>query len=134
MKECNYSPGVTKGSKCLAFVLRENQKRQVTTKIYTLFFSLYLTFLSGFSGLLARNFFGWSWVYLGLRVRFCSYKWTQRLCLTFDASNHPISQVNRTARVIAILGFPFVTVGWLVGFYGISTFEGYLTPNPFLCK
>ena len=23
---------------------------------------------------------------------------------------------------------------WLVGFYGISTFEGYLTPNPFLCK
>ena len=25
-------------------------------------------------------------------------------------------------------------VGWLVGFYGISTFAGYLTPNPFLCK
>ena len=24
--------------------------------------------------------------------------------------------------------------GWLVGFYGISTFVGYLTPNPFLCK
>ena len=23
---------------------------------------------------------------------------------------------------------------WLVGFYGISTFKGYLTPNPFLCK
>ena len=23
-------------------------------------------------------------------------------------------------------------VGWLVGFYGISTFFGYLTPNPFL--
>ncbi len=22
----------------------------------------------------------------------------------------------------------------LVGFYGISTFVGYLTPNPFLCK
>ena len=22
-------------------------------------------------------------------------------------------------------------VGWLVGFYGISTFVGYLTPNPF---
>ena len=21
-----------------------------------------------------------------------------------------------------------------VGFYGISTFVGYLTPNPFLCK
>ena len=25
-------------------------------------------------------------------------------------------------------------VGWLVGFYGISTFEGFLTPNPCLCK
>ena len=23
---------------------------------------------------------------------------------------------------------------WLVGFYGISTFVGYLTPNPFLCN
>ena len=25
-------------------------------------------------------------------------------------------------------------VGWLVEFYGISTFVGYLMPNPFLCK
>ena len=24
-----------------------------------------------------------------------------------------------------------VCVGWLVGFYGISTFAGYLMPNPF---
>ena len=24
-------------------------------------------------------------------------------------------------------------VGWLFGFYGISTFVGYLMPNPFLC-
>ena len=24
-------------------------------------------------------------------------------------------------------------LGW-VGFYGVSTFEGHLTPNPFLCK
>ena len=23
---------------------------------------------------------------------------------------------------------------WFVGFYGISTFVGYLTQNPFLCK
>ena len=23
---------------------------------------------------------------------------------------------------------------WLVGFYDISTFVGYLKPNPFLCK
>ena len=26
------------------------------------------------------------------------------------------------------------TVGWLFGFYGISAFLSYLTPNPFLCK
>ena len=25
-------------------------------------------------------------------------------------------------------------VGWLFGFYGISTFVGYFTPNPFFCK
>ena len=24
------------------------------------------------------------------------------------------------------------SVGWLVGFYGILTFVGYITPNPFL--
>ena len=28
----------------------------------------------------------------------------------------------------------FVGLVWFVGFYGISTFVGYLTPNPFLCK
>ena len=25
-------------------------------------------------------------------------------------------------------------VGWLFRFYGISTFVGYLMPNPFVCK
>ena len=25
-------------------------------------------------------------------------------------------------------------IDWFVGFYGISTFVGYLTPNPFLCN
>ena len=29
---------------------------------------------------------------------------------------------------------PLVGLVWFVGFYGISTFVGYLTPNPFLCK
>ena len=23
---------------------------------------------------------------------------------------------------------------WFIGYYSISTFVGYLTPNPFLCK
>ena len=27
-----------------------------------------------------------------------------------------------------------IVVGWLVGFYGISTFVGYLISNPFLYK
>ena len=27
-----------------------------------------------------------------------------------------------------------VWFGWFVGNYGISTFVGYLTPNPFLCN
>ena len=31
-------------------------------------------------------------------------------------------------------GYSFRLVGWLVEFYGISTFVGYLTPNQFLCK
>ena len=27
-----------------------------------------------------------------------------------------------------------ISIGWLVGVYGISTFVGYLTPNQFLYK
>ena len=30
--------------------------------------------------------------------------------------------------------FVCLFVCWLVGFYGISTFVGYSTPNPFLCE
>ena len=30
--------------------------------------------------------------------------------------------------------FYYNMIGWLVGFYGISTFVGYFMPNPFLCK
>ena len=30
--------------------------------------------------------------------------------------------------------FKRVYVGWMFGFYGISTFESYLTPNPLLCE
>ena len=31
-----------------------------------------------------------------------------------------------------IVGYLMPNLGWLVGFYGISTSVGYLTPNPFL--
>ena len=30
--------------------------------------------------------------------------------------------------------FQAIQFSWLVGFYGISNFVGYLTPSPFLCK
>ena len=36
--------------------------------------------------------------------------------------------------IMACVFFIMTLVGWLVGFYGISTFVGYLTPNPFLWK
>ena len=48
--------------------------------------------------------------------------------------------VYTTALAIGVLpNYMFIShrvklVGWLVGFYGISTFVGYLTPNTFLCK
>ena len=53
--------------------------------------------------------------------------------------------INKNKRNIFALVFAFKCktnlyenqgwlVGWLFGFYGISAFEGYLTPNPFLCK
>ena len=39
-------------------------------------------------------------------------------------------------RVIQKIKGTFLSdeVGWLVGFHAVSTFVGYLTPNPFLCK
>ena len=36
--------------------------------------------------------------------------------------------------LVAYHTFPNKSINWLVGFYGKSTFVGYLTPNPFLCK
>ena len=30
--------------------------------------------------------------------------------------------------------FEIIDLVWFVGFYGISTFVGYLMPNPFSCK
>ena len=35
---------------------------------------------------------------------------------------------------ISLLLAKFDGLVWFVGFYGISTFVGYLTSNPFLCK
>ena len=35
------------------------------------------------------------------------------------------------SKPLGIIPIVPITIGWLVGFYGISTFVGYLTPNPF---
>ena len=39
-------------------------------------------------------------------------------------------QENETHSIL----WNFDVLVWFGGFYGISTFVGYLTPNPFLCK
>ena len=44
--------------------------------------------------------------------------WHINLCRLFNAKS--------------IFGLVWFGLVWLVGFYGISTFVGYLTPNPFL--
>ena len=39
--------------------------------------------------------------------------------------------------VVNLLNYDDIAIDcfvWFVWFYGISTFVGYLTPNPFLCK
>ena len=41
--------------------------------------------------------------------------------------------INKKKRTDHLVDFE-VHVGWSVRFYGISTFVGYLMPNPFLCK
>ena len=43
------------------------------------------------------------------------------------------SNTNNSIQSKSLL-YIIIIQGWLVGFYGISTFVGYLTPNPFLCK
>ena len=35
------------------------------------------------------------------------------------------------STLIGLFNIIYVYIGWLVGFYGISTFGGYLMPNPF---
>ena len=45
--------------------------------------------------------------------------------------------ISRVRKVNKKGNSEIIMVGWLVGwldFYGISTFEGYVTPNPFLWK
>ena len=63
------------------------------------------------------------------------------LTVTFLTGCHCSFQREDSINLISIVsvGCHVTTIsrghmfGWLLGFYGISTFIGYLTPNPFLC-
>ena len=56
-------------------------------------------------------------------------------CLTLPGSRE-VARYTAYADDVSVLITSSAEVedGWLVGFYGISTFVGYLMPNPFLCK
>ena len=45
-----------------------------------------------------------------------------------------ISQINEKNQVQTESKMMAFGLVWFVEFYGISTFVGYLTSNPFLCK
>ena len=53
-----------------------------------------------------------------------------------EAFGSPSTLVGQLMYIYSIYMFVCVCacVGWLVGFYDISTFVGYLMPNPFLYK
>ncbi len=54
-----------------------------------------------------------------------------------ENSKFPLSLTGCLTEAIDT-NLPILCIGgwmvWFVGFYGISTFVGYLMPNPFLCK
>ncbi len=54
---------------------------------------------------------------------------TQWRAYMFNNNNNNNNNNNRTWKLVAEW-----MVGWLVGFYGISTFVGYFMSNPFLYK
>ena len=97
--------------------------------VYPLFF-----FYSYLSGWILWDFSLWSWIYLGLH--FCSYQWTQRLCLILDAFIPPNSHVDRTAGEIAILGVCSLWQPVLLSYYLYLTdsFSGLKQPIRELLK
>ena len=54
----------------------------------------------------------------------------------FSASEYFTIRILDMLQIDSKTNCAFIYQGlvWFVGFYGISTFVGYLTPNPFLCK
>ena len=55
-----------------------------------------------------------------------------RSCLTSTNIKYSLEEINN--KESQLWCNTKITLLWLVGFYGISTFVGYLTLNPFLCK
>ena len=47
---------------------------------------------------------------------------------------HPYIIFNEKSSLYIFMICKYIGLVWFVGFYGISTFVGCLTPNPFLCK
>ena len=46
----------------------------------------------------------------------------------------PKSTDQKATKLLFITVLVWFGLVWVVGFYGVSTFVGYLMPNPFLCK
>ena len=69
-----------------------------------------------------------------LLVGFASISWSTASESTF-LGLHGLAWSTKSLQLEKNFFSYLVTVGWLVSwFYGISTFVGYLSSNPFLCK
>ena len=74
----------------------------------------------------------------------CISKSQRILCVSFSTTGSRLSiyllfvwsNLNflHNSQMITLPTHRWFGLVWFVGFYGISTFVGYLTPNPFLCK
>ena len=104
------------------------QNKPVKTVYYWLiywFFSL--------SDVIIKEFFPYIWIYqvsVNFLSAFFSFKKKEQWMMFFF-SGGGLKQLLTLTRTLIISKKGLV---WFVGFYDISTFVGYLTPNPFLCK
>ena len=60
-----------------------------------------------------------------------TYHLSENSAIKHQIIKHNNNTNQLTSSDVGLVGW---LVGWMVEFYGISTFVGYLTPNPFLCK
>ena len=74
-----------------------------------------------------------AYIYIYVCVCVCVHKYTKNILKPIYSHIHTHIQVHTHTYVYIIWTLIYVD-GWFDGFYGISIFVGYLTPNPFLCK